>query len=388
MLFLVQFLTITILWSTYECSHITPADKTLKLVHILFRHGFRTPTPLETYETDPYREFPWEGGHGALTNTGKRQMYILGSHLHKRYLRLLQTGKFNISRILARSSEYDRCVMSGAVFLASFFPPTKEKLWNTNLPWSVVPIHILFTQHDYLIQQEAPCPAFDKERFKYLTSDEVMWRERKNSGLYTEFQRRTGNNITNSIGMYQLYAALTVHSTFGLKLPPWTWEYYPNKLHDFASYVFKINTSTTLMKRLKAGYLIKEIVNTMQENELTKDIFIYAGHDSTITNLLNSLGMLGDLVPFYGSALVLEGHKTSINKTEIRIFYYENYGTVNPIEWYIPGCPPPCLIDDFIMVYDEVIPKHSRDIECGVKEVETSIEPHKCNICFEQTSVC
>lgn len=386
-----QIIIINILWF-HECLDVIPADKTIKLVHILFRHGIRNPLRLETYKKDPYRNFSWPDGYGALTNIGKKQLYILGKNAHKRYIRLLRRGNFETSRILARSSEYDRCFMSAAAFLLGFIPPTGENDWNPDLYWSNVPVHILLKKYDYLIQLDAPCPAYDTERLKYLQSDEVLRRERKNSGLYSDLQRRTGNKITESLHVHHLFGTLMVHEDLGLKLPEWSWKYYPKKLRTYSNYIFKSNTSTTLMKRLKAGFLIKEFIDVMRESEKnemnSKDIYLYSGHDKTIAALLNSLGIFGDLIPLYGAAVVIEGHVTSIGKIEIRLFYYKTYEMENPIEWYIPGCTPPCLLDDFVMIYDEIIPKQSIEIECSVKEEKKVNEPRDCNICLEQSSIC
>ena len=45
---------------------LDPELRGLKQVHLLFRHGDRT--PIAAYPTDPWKDFPWPGGWGQLTS--------------------------------------------------------------------------------------------------------------------------------------------------------------------------------------------------------------------------------------------------------------------------------------------------------------------------------
>ena len=58
--------------------------KGLKLVHLLYRHGDRT--PCGGYPTDPYSDpSNWPVGLGQLTSVGKRMHFELGEWLRQRY---------------------------------------------------------------------------------------------------------------------------------------------------------------------------------------------------------------------------------------------------------------------------------------------------------------
>lgn len=46
--------------------------RTIRMVSVLFRHGDRTPT--DSYPNDPYKNYRWPGGMGALT--GVRKMIL------------------------------------------------------------------------------------------------------------------------------------------------------------------------------------------------------------------------------------------------------------------------------------------------------------------------
>ena len=52
-------------------------------VQILFRHTDRT--PVSFYGTDPYKDYDWPEGIGALIEKGKERAYEFGEELKQRY---------------------------------------------------------------------------------------------------------------------------------------------------------------------------------------------------------------------------------------------------------------------------------------------------------------
>ena len=88
----------------------------LKQVHLLFRHGARTPCDL--YPTDPYRDpSRWPIGFGQLTSEGKRMHFELGQWLRKRYHGFL-SDNYSEEEIFVRSTDVDRTLMSALSNLA------------------------------------------------------------------------------------------------------------------------------------------------------------------------------------------------------------------------------------------------------------------------------
>ncbi len=76
------------------------------------------------------------------------------------------------------------------------------------------------------------------------------------------------------------------------------------------------------MKRLFMGPLVTELVNNMEvhlgteewdEDELKvfrkAKMFIYSAHDTTLSHLMNSLGLFDGDQPVYASVLMLELHQ-------------------------------------------------------------------------------
>lgn len=89
------------------------------------RHGDRTPT--KSYPTDPYRDYPWSVGWGALTTNGSMQLYDMGTCLRRRFKQLLPAdGMYSQNNMQALSSHLQRCVMSGQSLLAGLMPPNRD----------------------------------------------------------------------------------------------------------------------------------------------------------------------------------------------------------------------------------------------------------------------
>lgn len=71
---------------------------------------------------------------------------------------------------------------------------------------------------------------------------------------------------------------------------------------------------TPLLARLKVGPLIQEIVTKMANTSLTYPagypdavkLSIYSGHDITVANVLNALGMFDGDCPVYTATILFE----------------------------------------------------------------------------------
>lgn len=62
------------------------------------------------------------------------------------------------------------------------------------------------------------------------------------------------------------------------------------------SYLFMVSTHTKEMKKIGAGFLLKEMLDRFKDKSQSKlqpnrSVWIYSGHDYTITNILNTLNL-------------------------------------------------------------------------------------------------
>lgn len=112
-----------------------------------------------------------------------------------------------------------------------------------------------------------------------------------------------------------MYTTLKTEEEVSLELPDWTENIYPEEMRPLAERSYALFTETHLMKRIKGGAFLTEIIKKMQNKRrknLNPDrkIFLYSAHDVTLVNVLNSLGILDQTakLPEYASALVFELH--------------------------------------------------------------------------------
>lgn len=122
-------------------TEILAEETGVELLQIVFRHGART--PVVTYPNDKYQESYWKnyGGFGQLTPTGMQQHYEFGQFMRQRYSDFLNES-YNRERVFAISTDFDRTLMSAYSFLASLYKPEGEQIWNKNVSWQPIPVHI------------------------------------------------------------------------------------------------------------------------------------------------------------------------------------------------------------------------------------------------------
>lgn len=99
--------------------------------------------------------------------------------------------------------------------------------------------------------------------------------------------------------MYNVKSAsiLYIEPLFLCRIPEWAQKILEpgGALEKFSGYIMQSYTGTDEMKRLKSGFLLKEILDRFRNKTLSlipdELIAIYSGHDSTIASLLNTLGL-------------------------------------------------------------------------------------------------
>jgi len=313
-----------------------PAHDTLTQVHILFRHGLRTPT--SRYPTDPYNESTWADGWGQLVNKGKMEMFTLGKSLRSRYSGFL-SEEYNVKDFLMKSSYADRCQMSGQALLAGLFPPTGRQVWNPDLPWQPIPVHSIPRDRDIWIAAKVKCEGFDKEKAKVdkELNDHLAANKKE---LLEYLSEKTGQPVRTAADIETLYHILASEVNNGKELPEWTHSVFPGEITQVAYQFLTSFSANEKLKFFQSGPLIKEWVDHMEFP--SKKMFMYSGHDLTLLNLLRSLNASHTPLPQYGAALVMELHGAGEDSV-VEVFYYESGTSQTPQHLTFPHCPQPCL---------------------------------------------
>ncbi|KAL3202042.1 hypothetical protein MRX96_042731 [Rhipicephalus microplus] len=92
---------------------------TLRQLHVMFRHGDRTPTSL--YPNDPNSPSDFPEGLGHIMHKGKNDQYNSGKFLRTKYEDFLA---YDSNEMRARSSGRERCLESIQTNLYGLYPPT------------------------------------------------------------------------------------------------------------------------------------------------------------------------------------------------------------------------------------------------------------------------
>lgn len=94
-----------------------------------------------------------------------------------------------------------------------------------------------------------------------------------------------------------------------MQLPPWTKNFFPANLQQLIDKSYVYNAYNSELKRLKGGVFLKKAIDDWKKkiaNQLKTKIFIYAGHDATITNILSAFNVWEQQFPDYGVTAILE----------------------------------------------------------------------------------
>ncbi|XP_044258836.1 venom acid phosphatase Acph-1-like [Tribolium madens] len=338
---------------------------TLELVHVLFRHGDRTPDRHVIYPKDPHiNETYYPFGFGQLTNAGKRKQYLLGKALHKRYKKFL--GTYTLNTIDARSTDYNRTKMSLQLVLASLFPPEKELIWEKNLHWQPIPFNYFHLDDDYVLGDPFKnCKRYKNSYNNFLNSLDGQKLFEQYSDIKKYIIDNSGSNFTSK-KMADMYFTLTTEQENGLVLPAWTEKVYPKVLSDLTHLEYFLSTANTELKKLASGFLLKKIIYDSEQKiknmlHQRKRMFIYSAHEYNIAHLMYLLGIYYPHVPPYGSYMLIEIH--NIKGIRIVKVFYQDYRTEKPKRMKLPNCNNFCRFERFVNLYKKYLPESRNECE-------------------------
>ncbi|XP_055851789.1 lysosomal acid phosphatase [Episyrphus balteatus] len=331
-------------------------ESTIRMAAILFRHGEKNPTSF--YPNDPHAKREWTGGLGALTMKGSLQALNLGQNLRLRYHALLsKDGMYSQENMFVRSSYAERCIMSAQAMLAGFMPPT-EGASILPLPWQPVPVTSVPRLDDTLIAQKKPCLKYETmlEEIYSKPPPDLEELNVENAELYHILSEFTGKPIKSVLDVEFLYNTLKAEEDMGMELPEWTKGIYPERLLPLAERSYTVFTDNDYMKQIRGGAFVGEVYNNMASKvnktlKPNRNLFFYSGHDVTLVNVMNSMGILNQTstLPDFTSALVFELHEVldSPEQYEVRVVYYQDSTVENPSTVDILKCPAPCGLESF-----------------------------------------
>ncbi|RZB39347.1 venom acid phosphatase Acph-1 [Asbolus verrucosus] len=341
--------------------HSSANDETkeLQLLHVIVRHGARSPA--DTYPKDPYVNLTfYPVGWGQLTNQGKLDMYNTGKFLRERYGKFLGTHYYP-KQYYTQSTDVDRTKASLQMINAGLWPPEADQKWGP-LDWQPIPVHSEPLAQDQLLLVRRPCAQYHLELDRVMQTEEIQNKLKENEELFKELSEITGKTVENFDDVQDIYTTLRAEEAFNLTLPKWTKNYYPDKLLPPTIFSYVLNAYTDRLKRLKGGVLLKKLLSdwhgkvdgTIEPAE--RKAFLYGGHDSTIANILSTLKVWDPQVPVYGIMILLEFSRDKITNSHGLEVFLRNSTTAPPRQLTIPGCDTFCPLSKLTELTAAVIP--------------------------------
>lgn len=267
-----------------------------------------------------------------------------------------------------RSTDVDRTLMSAESNLAGFFPPRGKDIWDENVAWQPIPVHTMPEKMDDTLAAKKSCPVYDHELKNLYKSEEFKAYDKKLFPIYSYLTMHSGKKVNSLQSVQNIYSCLHIEEIYNFTLPEWTKEVYPDKLYPISGLSFAVKTYTPLLARLKTGPLLKEILThfknkTMKKLDPDRSYWVYSGHDTTVANMLNTLGVfktMGYHNPPYASTVMFELREYS-DGYRVEVFYKNTTG--EPLQLDLPGCGISCPLDKMFQIYKTVLPVNWYD-EC------------------------
>ncbi|KAH8411150.1 hypothetical protein KR222_007847 [Zaprionus bogoriensis] len=324
----------------------------------MIRHGPRT--PVSTYPKDPYiNETYAPYGWGQLTNAAKVELYKIGKQLGKRYQALLEPY-YQPDMILAQASKSPRTVMSLQMVLAGLLPPDNTPMeWNTNLNWQPIPIYTEPVETDFRLRQKVHCPRFEEAVWEVMQKPEVLDFHQEYSELLMNLTELTGLDVTYAHDVTNIFISLQTQQAYGLKLPEWSKDYFPDKMQPLAEKSYSYDAYTTELRKLKGGFFLDALLDELQAKVAGKikpgrKLYIDCAHDWTIANVLSALDIWQTQMPRFSALVAFELHRRADNYfVEI---HFQNDPNEEPKLLQVPGCRKQCPLKKLIELTAHVLP--------------------------------
>lgn len=337
------------------CSSTNNNKYTLESVHIIFRHGDRTPSKLEIYPTAPYNPIYESLGYGQLTDKGKIREFQLGTLLRTKYSKFLG-GHHTYGSVYAYSSDVDRTKMSLQLVLAGIYPPTIDEEGSIRL--SPIPAYYVPNIVDSLLFPSL-CPKYQKEYFKVSNLPLIRKEILKNKDLLNYLEEYTGLNMTTNplLQIYKLHHFLMSQISMNIALPEWATENVRHRIEKLVALEYNILSFNTLMKRLNGGFIIKEFIKNLNKSNNTSNpkIYVYSGHELNIAAFAKAHDLIEPKLPAFGSAIIVEKLRNHCGEVYIQMHLWTGV-TEQLITYKIPKCEKICPYNKYLKLIEHVIP--------------------------------
>lgn len=286
--------------------------------------------------------------------------YHLGQYLRQRYTGFLPET-YDENDLYVRASDVDRTMMSALSNLAGLYPPKGDQVWNPELLWQPIPVHIVPLEDDNIIGSHFRCPKYTKLKSEIHSLPEIQNMVQENQWVFDYLTQHSGQNLTSLWDINYLYDTFFIEGIYKKTLPDWTKKVYPDKMQSMSAFSFKLNTYTHDMKRLRSGPMIQSILdhfNGFIKKDHRRKLLMYSGHDTTVSALLDTLGMFDPPIPPpYASMVIMELKKNAQNGDYFVNFAYRNDSSRDPYDLTLFDCDLECPLSKVEALTEDLRPE-------------------------------
>ncbi|VDN10591.1 unnamed protein product [Dibothriocephalus latus] len=280
-------------------------------MHLLFRHGDRT--PIETFPNDGHQfNTTWPEGAGQLTQLGIEQQYLLGTWIRETYNYFIPR-QYHASIFHMRSTDFDRTLMSAMANLAGLFRHSNSSLEKYNIHWRPIPVHTV-KQTSEIMFASAPCPRFKQLLEESYKSDETKAFFDKHKTLFDLLRKESGWPELGAHNFWIIEDDLICLEAHNFSLPQWYTPAVKEEVGVVSEYLWKLRYSDTERLRLELGVFINDMIEHLDRvinpsasspaqpvlssrinaGHTAPKIMAYSAHDENVAALLSALGPPAD----------------------------------------------------------------------------------------------
>ncbi|KAF1765648.1 hypothetical protein GCK72_005601 [Caenorhabditis remanei] len=428
---MLYFLIFAVAWSSAQRADIPPVKDgvmELKMVHIVWRHGDRSPT--KTFKADLFQEDAWTfggGGWGQLSPMGMFQHLTLGKKLRNRYVNDVNStynflpSVYDQKTMYVRSTGINRTLISATSnMLGMYGQDGYGSAAGTDFPdaqgWPrgfvPIPIHTVDYDSDHIGNMDSDCPRREWLWNLAQQSEEVKnWR---NSAAVsstidelTSYVNETWSLedfwiVPDALFIEQIYynASLRANNT-------WFSDDFYNRIvavnDQIYMFQYGIFNNTVTMQNMNIGLELLKVrsgplmndmidrINTKSDCTYSKiatgcdwinglKYFVYSAHDETVYAVLVALGIERFAIiphgyPLYSAAVSVEyWRNTTDNNNYFKLVYHKQSGDgFEVMTSEIEGCSGDyCSMDVLEQIARKLKPDQPIDKWCLITESSSS----------------
>jgi hypothetical protein len=118
-----------------------------------------------------------------------------GEYIRQRYADFL-SQYYNAKQIFARSTDFDRTLMSTYCILNGIFPPKDFQIFNNNSNWQPIPVHTTSSSTDSIFYSNG-CPRYQELLDETYTSKEYLDLEAQYQDFLDLVKQESGFKVVN-----------------------------------------------------------------------------------------------------------------------------------------------------------------------------------------------